>query len=194
MVALGGGNSQLAEAKLAHVAQHGGWLFLQNLHLVPRWLPRLSSLLEVALSAPADAATDSPSSSFSSSSSRSAAAAAHSNGGGSVAFAEGESLKVGEERSAPLRVFMSAEPGAQGGGLPEDLLNLSCTAVLEASLTARDNLRGALASFSSDDLQACSRCCCLRLPPLVLLQLLPCSALNLPVYIPPCSCSLSLVG
>ena len=43
------GNIQrAAEAALEQGMAEGGWVYLQKVHLVPRWLPTLDSMLEAA--------------------------------------------------------------------------------------------------------------------------------------------------
>lgn len=47
VVSLGHGREPLAEAELDRKLCQGGWVVLQNVHLVPRWLAKLSNRLEV---------------------------------------------------------------------------------------------------------------------------------------------------
>eukprot|EP00899_Mesostigma_viride_P019011 jgi/Mesvir1/27110/Mv25131-RA.3 len=44
-VSLGQGQEPVAERALDRARREGGWVFLQNLHLMPRWLPRLEAKL-----------------------------------------------------------------------------------------------------------------------------------------------------
>lgn len=48
VVAMGAGREALAERAIEDTAREGGWVFLQNLHLLPAWLPRLEELLAKA--------------------------------------------------------------------------------------------------------------------------------------------------
>eukprot|EP01028_Stygiella_incarcerata_P003513 TRINITY_DN1708_c0_g1_i1.p1 TRINITY_DN1708_c0_g1~~TRINITY_DN1708_c0_g1_i1.p1 ORF type:complete len:4499 (-),score=1316.34 TRINITY_DN1708_c0_g1_i1:2775-16271(-) len=45
-VSLGQGQESVAEKALANANEHGGWVMLQNIHLMNRWLPMLERLLE----------------------------------------------------------------------------------------------------------------------------------------------------
>eukprot|EP00742_Colponemidia_sp_Colp-10_P004589 GILJ01004897.1.p1 GENE.GILJ01004897.1~~GILJ01004897.1.p1 ORF type:complete len:2544 (-),score=425.95 GILJ01004897.1:114-7634(-) len=45
-VSLGQGQDKVAEDGLEMASKEGGWIFLQNIHLVARWLPKLEKLLE----------------------------------------------------------------------------------------------------------------------------------------------------
>uniref|UniRef100_A0A7S3DEZ9 Dynein heavy chain n=1 Tax=Palpitomonas bilix TaxID=652834 RepID=A0A7S3DEZ9_9EUKA len=44
-VSLGQGQEPIAERGLQTAAQSGGWVFLQNIHLMAKWLPKLEKLL-----------------------------------------------------------------------------------------------------------------------------------------------------
>jgi dynein heavy chain len=54
-VAMGEGREALAERAIEDAARDGGWVFLQNLHLLPAWLPRLEELLAKASTSSHDA-------------------------------------------------------------------------------------------------------------------------------------------
>jgi len=45
-VSMGQGQESFAERMLHHHAREGGWVFLQNVHLMESWLPRLEKVLE----------------------------------------------------------------------------------------------------------------------------------------------------
>jgi dynein heavy chain len=47
-ISMGQGQEKPAEAKLESLAESGGWLMLQNLHLMQSWLPMLDRKLEIA--------------------------------------------------------------------------------------------------------------------------------------------------
>jgi dynein heavy chain len=53
-IALGAGREAMAERAIDDTARDGGWLYLQNLHLLPAWLPRLEELLAKASAASHD--------------------------------------------------------------------------------------------------------------------------------------------
>ncbi|KAJ1633364.1 dynein heavy chain [Pavlovales sp. CCMP2436] len=46
-ISMGQGQEAHAEHALLRFAEEGGWVFLQNVHLMQRWLPKLEKLLEV---------------------------------------------------------------------------------------------------------------------------------------------------
>ena len=46
-ISMGQGQEAPAEAKVEHMAKIGGWVMLQNLHLMQSWLPALERKLEV---------------------------------------------------------------------------------------------------------------------------------------------------
>jgi dynein heavy chain, axonemal len=46
-ISMGQGQERLAEAVVERFAKQGGWIMLQNCHLMQSWLPRLERLLEV---------------------------------------------------------------------------------------------------------------------------------------------------
>ncbi|KAL6109087.1 dnah11 [Pungitius sinensis] len=47
-ISLGQGQHEVAERVLSNASKLGHWVILQNVHLVPRWLPSLDGLLETA--------------------------------------------------------------------------------------------------------------------------------------------------
>jgi len=47
-ISMGQGQEANAEAALQHYAKEGGWVFLQNVHLMESWLPQLERKLEIA--------------------------------------------------------------------------------------------------------------------------------------------------
>lgn len=46
MVALGKGQGERAKAIIKEGQYRGDWVFLQNCHLVPDWLPELENIIE----------------------------------------------------------------------------------------------------------------------------------------------------
>merc|ERR1711871_1290171 len=47
-ISMGQGQEEFAETSIQNFASKGGWIMLQNVHLMPGWLPRLERALEVA--------------------------------------------------------------------------------------------------------------------------------------------------
>ncbi|KAK3239772.1 hypothetical protein CYMTET_50328 [Cymbomonas tetramitiformis] len=52
LVSLGQGQEPIAEAGIEKMAKDGGWIFLQNIHLVPTWLMKLELILDVFHTSP----------------------------------------------------------------------------------------------------------------------------------------------
>ena len=44
-ISMGQGQEKGAKSNLAHLAKEGGWLMLQNIHLMQSWLPKLEQLV-----------------------------------------------------------------------------------------------------------------------------------------------------
>jgi len=48
IISMGQGQEPVAEAALDEYTQHGGWVFLDNMHLMKAWVPKLERKLEIA--------------------------------------------------------------------------------------------------------------------------------------------------
>uniref|UniRef100_A0A7S1HZX9 Dynein heavy chain n=1 Tax=Eutreptiella gymnastica TaxID=73025 RepID=A0A7S1HZX9_9EUGL len=51
-VAMGQLQENVASRSLAEAAEHGGWVMLQNIHLMTKWLPQLDAMIEILSTRP----------------------------------------------------------------------------------------------------------------------------------------------
>ena len=125
-ISMGQGQEALAEAVVERFAKHGGWVMLQNCHLMQSWLPKLERLLEVVT----------------------AGGGSNGNEGG------GGEGAVGSGPHPSFRCFISAEPPpmATMKNMPESLMQGAIKVANEAPADIKSNMVRAWSNFSQDRL------------------------------------------
>lgn len=129
-ISMGQGQEGLAEAVVERFARQGGWVMLQNCHLMQSWLPKFERLLEVVTGS----------------------------GGSNSSEGDDGDCGVGNGPHPSFRCFISAEPPpmATMKNMPESLMQGAIKVANEAPADIKSNMLRAWSNFSQEHLDRIS--------------------------------------